>query len=195
MAATIKNLILFYWHCEIAARIIDEMPQNAATSSVSRHAVRMATLNLFGKHGVPFASAEAIRVQKASGKPWDKCGLVREHSVPLSILHAMVVAKVKRPMTESQMDRSVTQLRRDMKRSGLSPETIEQFPLNTFTWRVVQVLRKWTHLAWVTKLEDKQLKAKLRDGTESLNKRMPPDWDEIDCLARYRYWKIKVRAI
>jgi len=75
------------------------------------------------------------------------------------------------------------------------PGALDGFPGNPRIALVVKIIRASTALAWLTEKEDELLKARLADGSGSLIKRMPPDWDGKDPLARYRFCKIDVRPI
>lgn len=195
MTATTSELNLFYWHCEVAANIIGTMPGNAATRSVSRHALRMGTLNLASKNGVFHASESARNQRDASGKPWSKAELIREHAVPISIIHRRVVDEVQLPRTEAALAQARSALESNLLATGFSPSKVAEFPRNPRTWYVVHVLRRLTHLAWVTRDDDQLLRAKPAAGPLSLHKHMPPDWDGNDPFARYRACGILVAPI
>jgi hypothetical protein len=195
MTATPKELKLFYWYCHVATQIIGAFPSNEATRAVSLHAVRMATLNFAGKNGILLASEDARRIKEESEKAWSKCGLVREHAVPISVIHHRVVAAVRAPMTQIEKAAAAAQLKADMLKHGMDRSMVDEFPRNPPAWHVVQVVRELTHLCWVSSGDDSRLRAKPLDGGRSLHKAMPKDWDGIDPLARYRKCGIEVAPI
>jgi hypothetical protein len=195
MAATLKEFKLFYWYCHVATQIIAALPSNEATRAVSLHAVRMATLNFAGKNGILVASADARRTKEESGRPWSRCGLVREHAVPISVIHQRVVMEVHKPMTDIEMADSATQLEADMLVHGMDQQAINEFPHNPRAWSVVKVVRELTHLCWVSTKDDGCLRSRSVDGGKSLHKSMPKDWDGIEPFARYRKCEIEVAPI
>jgi hypothetical protein len=195
MTATPKELKLFYWYCHVAAQIIGALPSNEATRAVSLHAVRMATLNFAGKNGILMASVDARRIKEECGKAWSKCGLLREHAVPISVIHQRVVAVVHKPMTDIETVDAAAQLEADMLKCGMERQTIDEFPRSPAAWQVVRVVRELTHLCWVSRRDDSLLRAKPVDDGRSLHKTMPKDWNGVEPLARYRMCGIEVIPI
>jgi hypothetical protein len=189
MTTTQSEVLNFYWHCEVAAMVIRQLPATAATRSNSRHAVRMATLCAAGHKGVTHASAGARDRQRATGAAWHKCELVKEHAVPVSHVHARVVEALSTDFDEQARRAARQALAEDLAARGLPAAEIAALPCSPDAWRVAQVVRAWTQLAWLTKDDDRLLRSKsLHDG-------MPADWDEVDRLARYRACGIEVAEI
>jgi len=192
--ATRSELRNFYWSCHVAALVIKTLPANAMTKSNSRHAVRNATLALVGRNGIRFASAHARQIQAELGRPFEECSLVREHAVPISELHRRVVDVVRQPLTDAEAAAALARMDAEMVREGLDAATIAEFPRNPHAALVADVVRQWTHIAWVSAEDDRKLKA--RQGSEkSLNQRMPTDWDGVDPFARYRACGLGVEPI
>lgn len=76
----------FYWHCCVAAQVLENLDINTATRVHVHNAIRMATLNAVGKNGIRLASNDAFsQLDPIVGKPKTK-GLIREHVVPVSVI-------------------------------------------------------------------------------------------------------------
>lgn len=166
MTANPTEANYFRWHCAVAAMLIDALPANAATSAHTRHAIRMATVTAVGEKGVLHASKQAREIKEASGKAWNKCGLVKEHVIPVSLIHERVVEALKR--------------------SAVGPDQGGQsFPDNPRARQVAKIVEEMTLLAWISKDEEARLRDKTRDAGKSLHKRMPTGWDGKEKFARY----------
>jgi hypothetical protein len=181
----------FFWHCLMAAKIIDELPETTATKSHAVHAIRMATVCAVGKEGVLYASDAARSTKEAAGKDWHKCGLVREHVVPVSLMREFVVGKLKTTRDDgAAIDISSEDTQ------GLTPEVIALFRQHPRAWLVAQVIREWTILAWITESEDERFDDKARHGGKSIRKRMPTEWREAQGrFARYDACGIELSLI
>lgn len=195
MSATLKELQHFYWYCHIAAEVIATLPSNEATRAVSRNAVRMATLNVVGRKGIGIASDDAHRIKQETGKDWYKCGLIREHAVPVSEIHRRVVSEISRPMTPEQAVIATGALKTDMAASGLDRTAIDAFPANPAAWAAVRIIRALAHICWVSAEDDRNLGGARTDGSVNLRKSMPGNWDGEDPLARYKHADINVSPI
>ncbi|HFL2038784.1 TPA: hypothetical protein ACXIGC_000146 [Stenotrophomonas maltophilia] len=192
---TPAELANFYWYCAAAAQLIEQLPGNAATRSVSRHAVRNATNALTGNKGVPYASVAARKVCMANGGSWERCGLRREHAIPVGHIHRELVAAIWAPRSDLALAEARGRLDEEMAATPVKSGAFAGFPSNPRIAIVVDIIRASTALAWLTEEEDDLLKARLGDGSWSLNQRMPPGWDGKDPLARYRFCKIDVLEI
>jgi hypothetical protein len=174
MTATPTEAQHFLWHCAVAAMLIDTLPANAATSSHSRNAIRLATVTAVGKNGVLHASKDAKAIKASSGKAWDKSGLVKEHVIPVSLIHERVVEALKR--------------------TPAGPGA-QSFPDNPRARQVAKIVEELTLLAWISKDEEARLRDKTRDAGKSLHKRMPTGWDGQEKFARYIACEIEYSAI
>ena len=193
MKTTPTETTNFFWHCLMAAKVMDELPENTATKSHAVHAVRMATLCAAGKDGVQYASGAALKIREAQGTHWEQCGLIKEHVVPVSLVRQRVHSELKAAgdqATPSPLVLSVEDTQ------GLSPEVILLFQRHPRAWTVARIIREWTHLAWITKVEDERFDDKARHGGISLRKRMPKGWTEgMGRLARYDACEIVLSPI
>jgi hypothetical protein len=190
-----SELANFYWYCAAATQLIEQLPGNAATRSVIRHAVRNATKALTGGNGVPYASEAALRLRADNGDSWKGCGLVQEHAIPVGHIHNELVASLASPPSGTTLAEARQRLDSEMAAIPFKPGAIEDFPRNPHIAIVVNIIRASTTMAWLTKEEDERLKKRLSDGSRSLNQRMPPGWDGRDPLARYSFCEIEVHPI
>ena len=172
----------------------DEFPATTATNGHVLRAVRMATLCAAGKHGVQYASDDAQSHRESHGKHWEKCGLIKEHIVPVSLICEQVTKELG--STRDQSQGAMPLLLSDQDRQGLTPEVIELFQQHPRAWVVARIIREWTHLAWITEPENRRFDEKDRHGGISIRKRMPKGWEiGHDRLARYDACDIKVSKI
>lgn len=172
----------FFWHCVVAAKVADELPRNPATNAHFLNGVRLASVCIAGKHGVHYASEDARSIQEQSGAPWNKCGFIREHVVPVSIISDFVREELKKPAESVQWD----VLKASMESAGLTSEVLDRFAVHPRARQVAQVVLEWTTLAWITKSENGRFRDKAKHGGITLGKRMPKDWAPgHDRLARY----------
>ena len=195
MSARLRELEYFYWYCAVAEQVISTLPANPATRSSSRHAVRMATLALAGKNGIGYASDDARRAQASMGTDWYRCRLVREHAIPVSVIHERVVHALAHPLAADEEAAAIERLRADMAAAGLDRQKIDAFNIKPRTWLVVCQVRSLTCLAWVTKQDETLLKTTVAKGSKSLHKTMPASWDGVDPLARYRACGLNVTPL
>lgn len=167
----------------MAATVFDELPQNTVTRSYFLRGVRMATLCAAGKHGVQFASDGARARRAASGLHWDKCGLVKEHVVPVSVICALVRQELGVKDEGVRIAESLALLE---EAADLSPKVVALFQGNPRAWQIASLIRAWTLLAWITAEEDRKFDEKDSLGGISLRQRMPKEWNaDADRLARY----------
>lgn len=192
---TAAELANFYWSCAVATQLIEQLPHIEATNSVSRFAVRHATDALTGKKGVPFASVAASKECEANGGRWEGCGLRKEHAIPVSHIHGELVKAISAPLSAETLAEAKRRLDVEMAAAPIKLDALAGFPSNPRIAITVEIVRALTAIAWLTKKEDGLLKARLSDGSDSLNQRMPPGWDGKDLLARYRYCNIEVHPI
>lgn len=182
----------FFWNCQVAAKLVDEVPANTATRACVLYAVRKASVCFAGRNGVQYASAAASEKQAADGKRWDKSGLVREHIVPVSLIRQRVVQELEStrgnaapgPVVLSEEDRA-----------GLTPDAIKLFEAHPRAWQVARIVREWTLLAYITREEERAFDDKSRHSGVSLRKRMPIGWCGTDRFARYRSCGIELQPI
>lgn len=193
--STASEMVHFYWYCATIAQLIEHMPGTTATRAVLLFAVRRATDTLTGKNGVPYASVEALKVCVTNGGTWEGCGLRKEHAIPVTCIRDEIVAALSTPYSAESLAEAKERLDEEMAAVIAKPGALDGFPGNPRIALVVKIIRASTALAWLTEKEDELLKARLADGSGSLIKRMPPDWDGKDPLARYRFCKIDVRPI
>jgi len=190
LRATATEITNFFWHCRVATGLIDELPSNTVTRSHSLHAVRKATLCIAGRDGVAYTS-DAARTRKIfANKPWEKCGLVKEHVVPVSVIHDRVRKELEhsnpaalRPLTDEEA-------------RAFTPQVADLFRQYPRAWMAGRIIQEWTLLAWITQKEEKEFDDKTKHGGISIRKRMPSDWnDDGDRFARYRACDIEVSRI
>lgn len=174
--ATIDNTNGMYWHCEVAAMVLNQFPMNPCTKQHVRESIRYATLSA---HGPPrFVSHEAKPILDEGNTR----SLVREHVVPVSIVIGKVLERA-RPFIDFKdgshrfmpVDKN-SQWRLARTESG--SERVLALG-NLRAWEIAEIVKKWSVLAWVTKSEDQRL----RDA--SLHSKMPSDWNGTDIFSRY----------
>ncbi len=187
MKYTRKEAEYFYWHCTIAALLIEILTErNRATLSHIQRAIRMASETAVGKAGVQYASEMAYKQKPATKKHWSGLGLTREHVVPVTVI-------VKKVMDAHDSNTAFSW--RDLVRDRLTQDDLQHWkvvdsdyfldsaaPLSAV---IANVVRRYAILAWITKDEDRRLK------NEGLTKSMPPSFGEDD-LARYKACKISI---
>lgn len=171
----------FMWHCEVAALVLGSLPGNPATKHHVRSALRQATLAATGRSGIAYASHGAKAAKDARGEDWGRCGLVREHVVPVGQIHDQVMKALASPVIHHTTGEGPPGL--------LSPDALpgrlrhgdSLLVLgNPRAWQIAEIVRKWTVMAWISKDEDTRLREmKLHD-------RMPAGWDGCDLFARYK---------
>ena len=193
---SVSEMVHFYWYCATVARLVD-FPETTATRAVLQFAVRRATVVLTGSTGVPFASVKAMQQRQANGGVWEGCGLRKEHAIPVALVCNGIIAKLAEEHSGHSLDEAKNRL--DAALSELAAlagksDVFKDFPDDPRVALVVETIRASTAIAWLTEQEDIKLRKKLPDGG-SLIKRMPPDWDGRDPLARYRCCGIEVRPI
>lgn len=184
---TRKEAEYFYWHCTIAALLIESLAErNRATLSHVQRAIRMASETAVGKAGVQYASEMAHRQKPATKKHWSGLGLTREHVVPVSVIVNRVL---------DTYDSGTAYSWRELVHDRLAPEDLQHWKVvdsdyfldgaAPFSAVIANVVRRSAILAWITKDEDKRLKS------EGLTKSMPRSCGEDD-LARYKACKISI---
>lgn len=194
MSATAKEATNFFEHCLVAARLVDEFKVTTVTKGYVVRAVRMATVCSVGKGGVQYASDKAQAEKAIQEKPWEKCGLIKEHVVPVSLICAQVRNALRTTRDKSQA--ATPLMLGDQDRLGLTPEVIELFVQNPRAWEVARIIREWTLLAWITEEENKRFDEKDRHGGKSIRKCMPKGWKiDQDRFARYVNCKINLSKI
>lgn len=184
MTATASEVKNFFWHCLVAAKLMDEVTENTVTKAHVLHAVRMATLCAVGRNGVQYASDEARVIKESNNKHWEQCNLIKEHIVPVSVVRARVYSELKR--SRNGNDDPVPITLSDSDTQGLTLEVIGEFQKNPRAWEVARIIREWTLLAWITKNDEAKFDDKKRHGGISIRKVMPTGWtEEQDKFARY----------
>lgn len=131
----------------VTAHVIDKLPKNTATRSHSLEAVRIATLNTAGKNGVLYAGKLAIEIKESSRESWDKCKLIKEHVIPVSLIHRFVDRELSLPLAGHNAAAATVLVPSDLEAQGLTKETIAQFQKNPRAWQVAKIVREWTLLA------------------------------------------------
>jgi hypothetical protein len=165
-----------YWHCEVAAMVLNQLPMNPCTKQHVRESIRYATLSA---HGSPrFVSHEA----KPTFDEGKMDSLVREHVVPVSIVIGKVLERA-RPFIdfEDGSHRFMPAEKHSQWRLARTESGSERvFSLgNLRAWEIAEIVKQWSVLAWVTKSEDQRL----RDAR--LHSSMPSDWNGTDLFSRY----------
>ena len=167
-----------YWHCEVAAMVINQLPTNPYTKQHVREAIRHATNSVFV--APRFASRAA---KPAIEETSDRKGLVREHVIPVSTIIGKVLERTRPilhikdgnprflPIEESVQWRLSKAERNSEKAIAMG---------NIRAWEIADLVKKWTVIAWVTKSEDERLRK------HKLHNRMPSGWDGENLLARYQ---------
>ena len=174
--AAIDSTNGMYWHCEVAALVLNQFPMNPCTKQHVRESIRYATLSAYG--GPRFVSHEAKPILDEGNTR----SLVREHVIPVSIVIGKVLEKA-RPFIDFKdgshrfmpVDKN-SQWRLARTESG--SERVLALG-NLRAWEIAEIVKKWTVIAWVTKSEDQRL----RDAR--LHSKMPSDWNGTHIFSRY----------
>lgn len=182
----------FFWNCQVAAKLLDEVPRNTATRACVLYAVRKASVCYAGRNGVRYASSAAKAKQASMGTHWEKSGLVREHVVPVSLIRERVVRELDITRTDTGPARGALS-EEDV--HGLTPDAVRLFEGHPRAWQVGRIIRDWTLLAWITREEERVFDEKARHGGISLRKRMPIGWSGDDRFARYTSCGIELLPI
>jgi hypothetical protein len=190
-----SELVNFYWHCAVVTQLIQQFPPNPATKSDMRWAIRKATEALTGTNGVPYASLAAQEARALNGGRWEGCGLVREHAIPVGHIYREIVGALSKERSASDLAAGKQRLDAAMMEIPAKRGAFLEFPDNACIAIVVDVIRSATTMAWLTKQEDQLLNKRVDNKSESVNKRMPPGWDGVDPLDRYKYCGILVYPI
>lgn len=182
----------FFHYCNVAAKIIDELPRNTTTRACALFAIRRASNCYAGKNGIRFVSAGALARHKEVGAPWHQLGLIKEHVVPVSLMRKKTTAALQAlssdagtappPFTEEAAPE-------------LPPNVAALFQQHPRAWQVGRIVRDWTILAWITGEENARFNDKPKYDGISLIKRMPLDWDGKDPFARYTAAGIELVAM
>lgn len=182
----------FFWNCQVAAKLLDEVPRNTATRACVLYAVRKASVCYAGRNGVRYASAAAKAKQASGGKRWEKSGLVREHVVPVSLIRERIVREIDATRTNA-VPEPVNLSAEDVR--GLTPNAVMLFERHPRAWQIGRIIREWTLLAWITQDEGRLFDDKKRHAGISLRKRMPIGWSGNDRFARYKSCGIELLEI
>ncbi len=174
----------FYWHCQVAALLLQSFPrQNAATRAHARNAIRMATLAATGKYGIPYATKGAHEKRAISARNWHELGLIREHVFPVSQVYDKVVSETSSRYAPSWAEISGSLTQDDMANWNVPAATSEPAPLSA---RIARIVRDHSVLAWITHEEDALLR---KNG---LGKAMPANYQGDDLHARYHVCGIEL---
>jgi hypothetical protein len=193
MRATATEISNFFWHCVVAARMADEFPDTTVTRAYFSHAVRKATDCWAGRNGVRYASDAAIAKKSVRGERWDRCGLIKEHVVPVGVVHKIVDAELKATITRGATEPLTLS---EAETQGLTAEVVALFQRHPRAWVVARIVREWTLHAWITEDEEKEFDNRERHDGISIRKRMPKGWEiNQDRFARYDACGIKVSEV
>lgn len=192
MPATLTESNNFLWHCRVAAKLMDELPEHTVTKSHAVRAVRMATLCHAGKSGVRYVSSRAIAIKENKKKSWEKCGLIKEHIVPVSF----IFEQVRRELNGNREHARTIPTLSQCAPSDLPSHVFAEFQQHPRAWQVAQVVREWTYLAWITRDDEKLFDDKnLHEGI-SVRKCMPRNWNpNQDRFSRYTNSNIMLSPI
>lgn len=189
MAYTDKEAGYFYWHCTVAAILIEQqLERNAATNSHIQHAVRMATETARGKRGVQYASQRANERRALTQEPWASLGLTREHVVPVSVITRRIIKQYDSGAKYAWSDIVDAFTQHDLNNWKVIDSDLFQSQVAPLSAIIASMVRRSAVLAWITKEEDALLKKK------GLVKTMPVG-AERDELARYKACGIELVAV
>ena len=178
MATSSSEDTNFYWHCHVAALLLESLPQqNAATRAHTRNAIRMATLTAIGKKGIHYATKAAYEKKENSGKNWDQIGLKCEHIFPVSLIHKKVLSEASNGHATSWAELLGSLTQSDIANWNVPSTKSDAAPLSA---RIAKVVREHSVLAWVTDEDDILLSKK------GLSKSMPDNYQGDNLHARYQ---------
>ena len=193
MAASVSEINNFFWHCLVAAKLLDELRRETVTKSHILHAVRKATDCWAGRNGVQYASDDARAQKERIGKHWEKCGLRKEHVIPVRVVNQFVYEELMLPISTTGVSEPL--VLSDQEMQGLTPEVVELFHQHPRAWTVARIIREWTLHAWITIPEDHCFDDKSKHGF-SIRHRMPQGWTrDQDRFKRYSDSGIRVSRI
>lgn len=192
-SANPAELTNFFWHCFVASKMAGEQ-ENTVIKAYRLHAVRRATDCWAGRNGVRYASTAAIAQRDAQGTGWDRCGLVKEHVIPVAVVNKLVQDEMK--AIHSAPDAAEALALSGDEARGLTPQVCALFQQNPRASVVARIIRRWTLHAWITQEEDQRFDEKSRHGGISIRGCMPTGWKSgDDPFARYRACGIVVAEI
>lgn len=169
----------FYWHCRTAALIIEQLEHNTATLSHAQRAIRLASETARGKNGVQYASRAANALKPSSRAHWSGLGLIKEHVVPVSVLAKRIMQAHGSGENYTWRDLIEWLTQEDLRNWQVEESDYLQEQRAPFSAVVAAIVRRYTVLAWITREEDKALKA--RGLTKTLS-----TVHESDELGRYK---------
>ena len=178
----------FFWHCQIAAKLFDELPDSTVRNAYVLRAVRMASNCHIGAKGVRYASPAALAVA-GSGLEWKNKGLVKEHVVPVSVIAGFVREALKR-----DPQRGTAEGLSDLGISKYPRSVVDLFRQHPRAWQVAREVRKWTSMAWITENENRLFGDKELHGGKTITKCMPAGWTPGDNHFD-RYVKCEIKLI
>lgn len=179
MEYTSTEASYFYWHCTVAAILIEQLDRNTATNSHVQRSIRMATETAIGKRGVQYASRSANELRMTSAGSWGGLGLVREHAVPVSVIAQRVIEHYDSGEKYAWRDILDVFTEDDLENWKVVDSDSFQSQAAPLSAIVASIVRRSAVLAWITKDEDALLKKK------GFTKSMPSGADS-DALARYK---------
>lgn len=175
MHATPTEITNFFWHCQVAARMTDEFEDTTVTKSYRLRAVRMATDCWAGRNGVQYASDKARAQRDSRGKPWEQCGLIKEHVIPVGVVRRLVHKELRDTIVSAGTVEPL--ILSGLETQGLTPKVVDLFQKHPRAWMVARIIRNGTLHAWITEKEDEKFDDKaLHDGI-SIRQRMPKGWN------------------
>lgn len=170
----------FYWHCTVAAILIEQLEKrNAATNSHVQRAVRMATETARGKRGVQYASRSANERRTLSQGAWAGLGLTKEHVVPVSVITRRIIDEYDSGRKYAWSDILDVFTQHDLENWGVVDSDSFHSEVAPLSAIIASIVRRSAVLAWITKDEDTLLKKR------GLTKTMPVGAEDDD-LARYK---------
>lgn len=178
-----------YWHCEVAAMLLNEFPRNVTTNQHLRNAIRFATSSVMAKPR--HASESALRQMNDSDSSTK--GLVKEHTIPVGTIISILLNQTH-PIIRvtDRMDPHFVPTSENAKwglaRSEKNQEKVIVLG-NIRAWEIAEIIKKWSVVSWITQSEDQSLRDR------KLHDRMPPEWDGSNVFARYDACGIKCLMI
>lgn len=173
---------LLFWHCNVAAILLNQCPMNPATKHHVRSAIREATHQI--RPAGRSTGAQRLRDSGRAG------GLIREHAVPVSIIVGKVMELCGPWVVIDETNRAAGfvdgRVAGDINRISLGSTRRATALGHVTVEQVIALIETLAICVEITREEDSWLAgAKLRD-------RMPEGWDGKNLFARYEHVGIEL---